>query len=795
MKIKKLLLAAFALTGMAASAADYDLVIENMPAGFSVQIAGQSFTANTPVDKPITLKADGLNRSQVNAMSRGGWFPTVSVDDFNRQVTVSYQQMFEPATDIDAPGAKDYCIYESGNAVYLKFMSPNLVSNGFTGDRFIFVEDGTTGKYFIYNKSAGHWITYTQTTDNQKSTKLTAESVVRTANTKAQAKSWKIVADESDDECVDFIPGAVANVTATTDGWNFRGGKDYALNLYRRNDPNSKWIIAGSGPSAALNAATKVFSLPGNPFMHKLVAHEGNTVTSVTGLPAGLELDLTSRRYAFIKGTAPEAGQYTYTVHLNEGTDDAKDVEIGFTVSPDLNQPVPFMGLLTWNSFEKHIDQNKVMKLADALVDFGLYEVGFDHMCIDDCWAKPDREGGRYALNPDKFYDLKALCDYVHAKGMKIGIYSDAADRTCSSAMPGSYGFEDVDAEDFVKWGFDLLKYDYCFAPADAKTAEKRYKSMYDALAKHMVKAGKKPEDFMLYMCEWGRRSPWLWGANTGATCWRATDDTREHWTDATYHGGITDIIGVMKNIWQYNGPNRFNDADMLMVGLHGTGYSSNAGGTAGIPAGFSLDEQRTNYALWCMWSSPLTLSCNITNFDGKPNDLTGKTVTNQYYKQDLELIRNRHLIALDQDPLCQAAEPIVDDPNYIIFAKDLADGDVAISFTNLSNAGRSVKLDLSLVPGLIPGHTYAVLDLFQDAKKVKEVKSNETFTKMSLKKHDTAVFRLHDITDELEAGIYDVQTPSRHAAAYDLQGRKSALAANNAQKDVRIVGGRKVVR
>ncbi|MDO4210579.1 MAG: glycoside hydrolase family 27 protein [Bacteroidales bacterium] len=791
MKIKNLLLAAFALSGMAASAADYDVIIEGMPAGFQVQIAGKTFSENTEqTHQKATVAVQQLTRDQISTMSSGGWIPTITVDDANHQVAISYAQMFEPATDVDAPGAKDYCIYESGNAVYLKFMSPNLVSNGFTGDRFIFVEDGTTGKYFIYNKSAGHYITYTQTTDNQKSTKLTSESVVQYTTDKAKAKSWKIV-DDGEEGFVDIVPGGVSSVTATTDGWNFRGGKDYVLNLYRRNDSNSKWIIAGSGLTAALNSATKVFALPGTPFMQKLLPHEGYTITSVTGLPAGLEVDMTSRRYPFVKGTAPEAGEYTYAVHLNDEAGEEQVVEIGFTVSPDLNQPVPFMGLLTWNSFEKHIDQNKVMKLADALVDFGLYDVGFDHMCIDDCWAKTAREGGRYALNPDKFYDLPALCDYVHNKGMKIGIYSDAADFTCSRAMPGSYGYEDVDAQDFVNWGFDLLKYDYCFAPADAKTAEKRYRAMYDALAKAMVNAGKKPEDFMLYMCEWGRRSPWLWGANTGATCWRSTDDTREHWTDATYHGGITDIIGVMKNIWQYNGPNRFNDADMLMVGLHGTGYSSNDGGTPGVPAGFSLDEQRTNYALWCMWSSPLTLSCNITNFDGQPNSLTGKTVTNKYYQVDLDLIRNRHLIALDQDPLGQAAEPIVDNANYIIFAKDCADGDVAISFTNLSNSKRSVKLDLSLVPGLIPGHTYAVLDLFQDAAKVGEVTTADTYTCASLTKHNTAVYRLHDITNDPLVGINDAKTSSHPAMAYDLQGRR----VQDTPKGVFIMNDRRVVK
>ena len=744
MKIKNLILAAFAFTGMAASAADYDVVIENMPAGFQVQIAGKTFSENTGQSLASnTVQADRLTRDQIVARSSGGWIPTISVDDANNQVAITYALMFEPATDPTAADAKDYCIYENGNAVYLKFQDPNLVANGFTGDRFVFVEDGTTGKYFIYNKSYGHWITYTQTNDSGRSVKTTAESVVQYTTDKAQAKSWKIV-DDVEEGFVDIVPGGVSSVSATTAGWNFRGGKDYVLNLYDRSDRNSKWMIAGNLNAGKIDAATKVFSLPGNPFMHKLVAFQGDRVTSVSDLPAGLELDLTSRNYAFIKGTAPEAGEYTYTVHLNEGTDNESSVEIGFTVSPDLTQPTPFMGLLTWNAFQGNINQDKIMKLADALETFGLKELGFDHMCIDDQWAEQNRVNGHFALNKNKFSDLTALCDYVHAKGMKIGIYSDAAALTCSNKQPGSYGYEDVDAADFVKWGFDLLKYDYCGAPADAKTAETRYKAIYDALAKAQKAAGKKPEDFMLYMCEWGKRSPWLWGARTGATCWRATDDTRDFWTDPTYHGGVLEVLNIMKSIWQYNGPNRFNDADMLMVGLHGTGYSSNDGGGGATP-GLSLDEQRTNYALWCMWSSPLTLSNNITNFDGKSNNLTGKTVTNKYYQEDLDLIRNRHLIALDQDPLGQSAEPIAETSNYIIFAKDCADGDVALSFTNLGTTKRNISIDLSQVPGLIPGHTYAVLDLFQDAMKVGEVTTADSWTVEQLTKHNTAVFRLRD--------------------------------------------------
>ena len=774
---------------MAAAAADYDVVIENMPAGFQVKVAGKTFVENTAqVTGRTVVKAEQLNREQVSATSTGGWIPTVTVDNANHQVAVSYQQMFEPATSVDAPDAKDYCMYENGNAVYLKFQDPNLVANGFTGDRFVFVEDGTSGKYFIFNKSYGHWITYTQTTDNQVNARTTAESVVQWTTDKAQAKSWRIV-DDGEEGFVDIVPGGLTGVSTKSAGWNFRGGKEFCLNLYDRSDRNSKWIIAGSLSAGTLDCATKVFSLPGNPFMHKLVAHAGDRVTSVSGLPAGLELDLTSRSYAFIKGIAPEAGDYTYTVNLNEGTDNEASVEVGFTVSPDLTQPTPFMGLLTWNAFQGNINQDKIMKLADALETFGLKELGYDHMCIDDQWAEQNRVNGHFSLNKNKFQDLTALCDYVHAKGMKIGIYSDAAALTCSNKQPGSYQYEDVDAKDFVKWGFDLLKYDYCGAPADAKTAENRYKAIYDALAKAQKAAGKKPEDFMLYMCEWGKRSPWLWGARTGATCWRATDDTRDFWTDPTYHGGVLEVMNIMKNIWQYNGPNRFNDADMLVVGLHGTGYSSNDGGGGAAP-GLSLDEARTNFALWCMWSSPLTLSNNICNLDGKTNNLTGKSVTNKYYQEDLDLIRNRHLIALDQDPLGQAAEPIFEDKYSIIFAKDCADGDVAISFTNLGTTKRSISISLAQVPGLIPGHTYAVLDLFKDAEKVGEVTTNDEWKATSLTKHNTAVFRLHDLGPAAPDGVRPLRSELTPLSLYDLQGR----TAQTTRHGVYVVDGKKVV-
>lgn len=492
----------------------------------------------------------------------------------------------------------------------------------------------------------------------------------------------------------------------------------------------------------AMRCANRVFSMPGKPFMHKLLTYEGDHVISVSNLPKGLELKSDRKAYKYIYGTAPEAGEYTYTVHLAAG----KSMEVRLTVSAELPQPTPFMGVLTWNSFEGHISDSNVKAIADAFVKLGLRELGYQYMCIDDKWAAYDRTDGHLVWG-EKFADYADVVRYVHDKGLKIGIYSDAGSRTCSNAQPGSYGYEEVDAQDFVAWGFDLLKYDFCNATGGTSPAEaeQAYSAMGQALSGAARKAGK---DFVYYMCEWGDRSPWLWAANTGATCWRATADTRDYWSDTTYRGGVIQVLQVMKNIWAYQGVNRWNDADMLMVGLHGTGYSSNDGGGDGYQAGLTMDEARTNFALWCMFASPLILSNNITNLDGQPNSLTGKLVTNTYYREDLSIIRNKELIAIDQDPLGQAGEPIYDTPDYIVFQKDLADGSIALSVTNLSNTTRTVNVKLADLSALKEGQQYWVRDLWLHAYVDSSRGTHSVYTtndalNVCLPSHATNVYRI----------------------------------------------------
>lgn len=780
------LLGLFALT---ASAADYDVLIENMPKGCSVNIAGQSFMQTTPIlAREERISAENLSREQIETTETDGWHAFVSIDNANRQLTISYQQLFEPAESATDSHAKSYYIYEAGSSLHVKYEDGNIVANSFTGDKFVFIENQQNpGTYYIYNQSAGHYIYYTIKT-GLFNTKYTSLSSVKYTEDLSSAKSWRIV-DDGDGEHVDIIPGEVTDVTETTQGWNFRGGADYVLNLYDRSDVNSKWMFLGQ-LSASVNCPTHLFAEPGNPFMHKLLPLENEEIVGVEGLPDGLELR-TDRSYKYIYGHAPKTeGTYTYSLLITDHDGVEKPaVEVRLDVSSHLTQPRPFMGLLTWNAFDTNINTDAIKKLSDALVSYGLTDLGYRYMCIDDHWAESSRSSdGKLQISNSKFNGSFAdVVNHIHNNGQKIGIYSDAGTYTCSKAQPGSYGYEESDAQQFIGWGFDLLKYDYCYASQGTtpKIAEQAYMAMGQAIDKAVKAAGKQPEDFLYYMCEWGWRSPWIWGAETGATCWRVTDDTRDFWSDTKYNGGILQSIAAFKKNWMYQGVNRWNDADMLLVGLHGTGYASSNGGGIGVKAGLTVDECKTNFALWCMWGSPLTLSNNITNLDGQKNTLTGKTVTNQYYKEDLAIITNKELIKIDQDILGQGGEPVIDESTHIVFTKDLADGDVAVSITNLDSSTRLFSIPLRQIPGIESGKTYQVLDLWDDAKDVGRLTKSENYG-VELTSHNTAVIRLHDTTYGLYGDVFGDLNDDREVNLEDvaimldvLLGRKTVAKAD----------------
>lgn len=463
--------------------------------------------------------------------------------------------------------------------------------------------------------------------------------------------------------------------------------------------------------SLGLRCATEVFSLPHRPFMHKIVASSPEAQLSVKGLPKGLRWNAQRR---LIEGTAPAAGSYSYSLIVSSGKQQ-RTIPAQLTVSKSLGLARPFMGWISWNVVEGNISASVVRQVADAMTTQGLSAAGYRYLIIDDLWHAPQRAAdGATQPDPKKFPEgMKPVVDYVHGRGLKFGIYSDAAERTCAGAY-GSLGYEQQDARTYAQWGVDLLKYDYCFAPKDAATAEERYRTMGTAL--------REAGGILLYMCEWGARKPWLWGARTGASAWRATYDTRDCWVGKPGGIGVTQSIEDMKGLWPYSGVNRFNDADMMCVGIHGTGKSSSDLCATG--PGMTQDEYTTQFALWCMWSSPLLLSFDLT----KP-----------IRPEDKRLITNADLIALDQDELGQQAELVLEDQGIIYFMKDLANGDVAISATNLKDSEQTAHFDFTRFSALKPKTRYRVRDCVEQ----RSLPAVQGSLSTAVRPHATVVYRL----------------------------------------------------
>lgn len=500
-----------------------------------------------------------------------------------------------------------------------------------------------------------------------------------------------------------------------TDGTNTSDHVDWANAYLVFQDQNSTrpCIVSAEELTTKLACATTVFSQPNVRFMQKVRSTVTGAQLSVSNLPAGLTWNAARN---IVEGVVAEEGVYTYQINVTvDGETTSEDVTL--TVSSTLQHPVPFMGWLSWNSVQGNISQKIIEQAVELFQNKGLYECGWNHIMMDDLWQGTRKADGTPQPNASRFPNgLKTVADYVHKNGMKFGLYTDAADRTCAGAF-GSYGYEEIDAKTYAEWGVDVVKCDYCYAPDDVETAKKRYKALADAFAA----AG---NNTMLYICEWGVREPWKWGAEVGGRCWRISQDVRDCWTGSGSGVGVVQSIEAMKNLSAYQGVNRFNDSDMLCTGLHATGKSSNdlCGGTG---AGMTDDEYATQFALWCMWSSPMALS-----FDPSKNTLTDA---------DFKLLRNKELIALNQDRMGQQGDLISEADDLVVFAKDCENGDVALSVTNMSSSEKQATFDFTAIPALDPTKTYTVRDVMENAE---AGEATGTFT-TDVRKHATRVFRL----------------------------------------------------
>ncbi len=339
----------------------------------------------------------------------------------------------------------------------------------------------------------------------------------------------------------------------------------------------------------------------------------------------------------------------------------------------------PPMGFMTWNYYGDDINEKDLREVADALVSTGLRDVGFNYLFIDDGWQGGRDNKNRMIADPKKFPSgIKALADYVHSKGLKIGIYSDAAPLTCAG-YTASLGFEELDAKTFADWGMDYLKYDYCHAPSDWKTAIERYEKMGNALKK-------SGRNIVFGICEWGDREPWHWANKAGGTLWRTTADVRDKWqslekpkgkTDLHRTGaGIIDILNINADLAKYAKPGAYNDPDMLLAGLYGKkGPSGDLGGI-----GATDTEYQSQMSLWCMMGAPLMISLDIKNM----NAATRK------------ILLNKEIIEINQDSKTVQAERIFRNDTWQVFVKPLTNGDVAVAILNTSDRSQPANFLLA---------------------------------------------------------------------------------------------------
>ena len=315
--------------------------------------------------------------------------------------------------------------------------------------------------------------------------------------------------------------------------------------------------------------------------------------------------------------------------------------------------PTPPMGWNAWNTFGVNIHEQLIHETADAFLAHGLLDAGYHYLVLDDGWMAPARDSdGRLAADPAKFPSgMRALGDYIHSKGLKFGIYSCAGTHTCQK-LPASYGNEERDAQTFASWGVDFLKYDYCYKPPGA-SGPTLYRRMGQAL-----RATGRPIVFSA--CNWGGEEVWKWAATCGCHMWRTTGDIADSWESI-------DSLGFsQEGLEAYAGPNRWNDPDMLVVGMYGKGGQARHTGCTDV-------EYRTHFGLWCFLASPLMIGCDI-------RDLTPAAKA---------ILTNPEVIAIDQDPLgrqgCRAGEGPA---RMQVWWKPLADGSVAVGLFNRADKG-----------------------------------------------------------------------------------------------------------
>ena len=428
-------------------------------------------------------------------------------------------------------------------------------------------------------------------------------------------------------------------------------------------------------PAPQINGPHLIGTRPGRPFLYRIPCTGQRPIQfEAKNLPVGLELD---QKSGIIRGTAPEKrGEYVVRLQARNQRGHTRSI-IKIRVGDTLALTPP-MGWNSWYTWYNRITDQLMRQAADSMIRSGMADFGYQYVNIDDCWMIKNEEknpmingiprNAAGAILPNKYFpEMKVLTDYIHAQGLKAGIYTSPGPYTCQ-VYTGSYQHEEADARQFASWGFDFLKYDWC-SYAGVATGEglERAQAPYRLMGAILQKVDR---DIVFNLCQYGKEEVWKWGADVGGHCWRTTGDLGLE--KGTQLPGFYHIGRKNAQHYLYSKPGAWNDPDYILIG-----YVGNAHDIDEPPQKTRLtpDEQYSYMSMWSLMAAPLFFSGDINRLD----------------PFTLNVLCNAEVIEVNQDPLGKQGRPVRENDNEMALLKPLEDGSFALGLFNLSPADREI--------------------------------------------------------------------------------------------------------